>query len=149
MAVLAVALGTQGEPARAAAGQSAPAAALAETDPVDTPGVDPVLDAVPVEETAQTRSANDALDRAGASQADAQRRWISSEQNRAGLITRAATADQRVADATQALSDRGAEQAAAEDELQKMETELRDTLASAKARGDKTGDIAGTAVPEA
>lgn len=37
----------------------------------------------------------------------------------------------------------------AEVELQKMETELRDTLASAKARGDKTGFNAGTAVPGA
>ena len=39
--------------------------------------------------------------------------------------------------------------AAAEEELKKMETELRDTLASAKARGDKVGDTAGGAVPAA
>ena len=39
--------------------------------------------------------------------------------------------------------------AAAEEELQKMETELRETLSSAKARGDKTGDTVGTAVPQA
>ncbi|MGR3805761.1 toxic anion resistance protein [Marinibacterium profundimaris] len=37
--------------------------------------------------------------------------------------------------------------AAAEEELKHMETELRDTLASAKARKDGTGDNAGTAVP--
>ncbi len=36
--------------------------------------------------------------------------------------------------------------AAAEAELKKMEAELRDTLASAKARGDKSGDTIGTAV---
>lgn len=36
--------------------------------------------------------------------------------------------------------------AAAEEELKKMETELRDTLSSAKARGDKTGVTLGTAV---
>ena len=36
--------------------------------------------------------------------------------------------------------------AAAEQELKKMEAELRDTLASAKARGDKSGDTIGTAV---
>ncbi|MDJ0629933.1 MAG: toxic anion resistance protein [Rhodobacter sp.] len=48
------------------------------------------------------------------------------------------------------IADEGkAKRAAAEEELQKMERELRDTLASAKARGDKTGDTVGTAVPEA
>ncbi|MFP3382502.1 MULTISPECIES: toxic anion resistance protein [Tritonibacter] len=38
--------------------------------------------------------------------------------------------------------------AEAETELKKMETELRDTLASAKARKDGVGDNAGTAVPK-
>jgi len=38
--------------------------------------------------------------------------------------------------------------AEAEQELIKMEGELRDTLASAKARGDKTGETLGTAVPK-
>ena len=37
--------------------------------------------------------------------------------------------------------------AAAEEELRKMETDLRDTLASAKSRRDGVGDNAGTAVP--
>ena len=47
-----------------------------------------------------------------------------------------------------AIADEGkAKRAAAEAELQKMEAELRDTLASAKARRDGTGDNAGTAVP--
>ena len=36
--------------------------------------------------------------------------------------------------------------AAAEEELKKMEAELRDTLASAKARGDKAGDTVGASV---
>ncbi|WP_282151701.1 toxic anion resistance protein [Ruegeria atlantica] len=46
-----------------------------------------------------------------------------------------------------AIADEGkAKRAAAEQELQKMETELRDTLASAKARKDGVGDNAGTAV---
>jgi uncharacterized protein YaaN involved in tellurite resistance len=49
-----------------------------------------------------------------------------------------------------AIADAGkAKRAAAEGELLKMEAELRDTLASAKARGDKTGANAGTAVPAA
>ncbi|WP_170325847.1 toxic anion resistance protein [Ruegeria arenilitoris] len=47
-----------------------------------------------------------------------------------------------------AIADEGkAKRAAAEQELEKMEAELRDTLASAKARQDGIGDNAGTAVP--
>ncbi|MEW2913679.1 toxic anion resistance protein [Leisingera sp. JC11] len=46
------------------------------------------------------------------------------------------------------IADEGkAKRAAAEEELQKMEAELRDTLAAAKARRDGVGDTAGTAVP--
>ena len=46
------------------------------------------------------------------------------------------------------IADEGkARRAEAEKELEKMERELRETLASAKARGDGTGDNAGTAVP--
>ena len=46
------------------------------------------------------------------------------------------------------IADEGkARRAAAEEELKKMEKELRDTLASAKARGDGVGDNTGTAVP--
>lgn len=46
------------------------------------------------------------------------------------------------------IADEGkANRAAAETELKKMEAELRDTLASAKARNDKVGDTAGAAVP--
>ncbi|SDW67284.1 Uncharacterized conserved protein YaaN involved in tellurite resistance [Ruegeria halocynthiae] len=47
-----------------------------------------------------------------------------------------------------AIADEGkAKRAAAEEDLKKMEAELRDTLASAKARQDGIGDNAGTAVP--
>ncbi|MEM9795586.1 MAG: toxic anion resistance protein [Pseudomonadota bacterium] len=47
-----------------------------------------------------------------------------------------------------AIADEGkARRAAAEEELQKMETELRETLASASARRDGVGDNAGTSVP--
>ena len=46
------------------------------------------------------------------------------------------------------IADEGkAKRAAAEEDLKKMEAELRDTLASAKARKDGPGDNAGTAVP--
>ena len=48
-----------------------------------------------------------------------------------------------------AIADEGkAKRAEAEVELKKMEAELRDTLASAKARKDGVGDNAGTAVPK-
>ena len=48
------------------------------------------------------------------------------------------------------IADEGkARRAAAEEDLKKMEKDLRDTLASAKARGDGTGDTAGSAVPGA
>ncbi len=46
------------------------------------------------------------------------------------------------------IADEGkAKRAAAEEDLKKMEAELRDTLAAAKARSDGLGDTAGTAVP--
>ncbi|MEO9572650.1 MAG: toxic anion resistance protein [Tateyamaria sp.] len=46
------------------------------------------------------------------------------------------------------IADEGkAKRAAAEEDLKKMEAELRDTLASAKARKDGVGDTSGTAVP--
>ena len=49
-----------------------------------------------------------------------------------------------------AIADEGkAKRAAAETELKKMEAELRDTLASAKAHGDGAGDTSATAVPGA
>ncbi|SMX32494.1 toxic anion resistance protein [Actibacterium lipolyticum] len=48
------------------------------------------------------------------------------------------------------IADEGkTKRAAAEEELKKMEVELRDTLASAKARRDGVGDNAGTSVPNA
>ena len=46
------------------------------------------------------------------------------------------------------IADEGkARRAQAEQDLHQMETELRNTLASAKARGDGTGDTSGTSVP--
>ncbi|WP_104017343.1 toxic anion resistance protein [Roseovarius nitratireducens] len=47
------------------------------------------------------------------------------------------------------IADEGkAKRARAEEDLKKMEAELRDTLASAKSRGDGVGDTAATAVPK-
>ncbi|MCA0918931.1 toxic anion resistance protein [Pseudooceanicola nanhaiensis] len=48
------------------------------------------------------------------------------------------------------IADEGkAKRAAAEEDLKKMEAELRDTLAAAKARADGLGDTASTSVPQA
>ncbi|MFO7771017.1 toxic anion resistance protein [Roseovarius gahaiensis] len=48
------------------------------------------------------------------------------------------------------IADEGkAKRAAAEQDLKKMETDLRDTLAAAKSRKDGVGDTAGTSVPKA
>ena len=52
-----------------------------------------------------------------------------------------------IEDSLKIADDGKAKRAAAEIELKKMEAELRDTLASAKARKDGVGDTAGTAVP--
>ena len=47
------------------------------------------------------------------------------------------------------IADEGkAKRAAAEEELKQMEAELKTTLASASARGDKVGDTAGSAIPK-
>ena len=52
-----------------------------------------------------------------------------------------------IEESLQIADDGKAKRAAAEVELKKMEAELRDTLAAAKARKTGTGDTAGTAVP--
>ncbi len=52
-----------------------------------------------------------------------------------------------IQESLQIADDGKAKRAAAEAELQKMETDLRDTLAAAKARKDGVGDTAATSVP--
>ena len=52
-----------------------------------------------------------------------------------------------IQESLQIADDGKAKRAAAEEELRRMETELRDTLSAAKARKDGIGDNAGTAVP--
>ena len=53
-----------------------------------------------------------------------------------------------IQDSLQIADEGKAKRAAAEEELKKMEAELRDTLAAAKARRDGVGDNAATAVPQ-
>ncbi|MBT8154486.1 toxic anion resistance protein [Epibacterium ulvae] len=52
-----------------------------------------------------------------------------------------------IQDSLQIADEGKTKRAAAEEDLKKMETELRDTLAAAKSRRDGVGDNAGTAVP--
>ena len=52
-----------------------------------------------------------------------------------------------IEDSLQIADEGKARRAAAEDELQKMEAELRETLAAAKARRDGVGDTAAVSVP--
>ena len=53
-----------------------------------------------------------------------------------------------IQESLQIADDGKAKRAAAEEELQKMEAELKDTLASAKARADGVGTNAGESVSE-
>ncbi|MBD3677540.1 MAG: toxic anion resistance protein [Rhodobacteraceae bacterium] len=53
-----------------------------------------------------------------------------------------------IEDSLQIADEGKAKRAAAEEDLKKMEAELRKTLAAAKARGDKTGENAGSSVPD-
>lgn len=54
-----------------------------------------------------------------------------------------------IEESLQIADDGKRKRAAAEEDLKKMEADLRDTLASAKARGDHAGATAGDAVPDA
>lgn len=81
------------------ADEQAPPEDLATTRPVDTTGIDPVLDAVEVEQTPAIQRADDALAAAAAAQSQATLRWIDAEKKRATLAERAGQAGQLAADA--------------------------------------------------
>lgn len=96
-----------------ALGPTAPAGAqdeatpvdLATTAPVDTPGIDAVLDATPVEATPALRRAEDALDAAVAAQVEAQLRFIDAQRTRQDRALRSADADATVRGAEATLAD--------------------------------------------
>ena len=84
----------------APSGNPAPTAQeLADTKPVDTPGLDPVLDEVEVAETPAMRRATEDLVKAAAAQSEQTLRWIGAQQKRAELAGRAGQAGQLAADA--------------------------------------------------
>jgi membrane-bound lytic murein transglycosylase B len=90
---------------------------LATTRPVDTAGIDPVLDAVDVEETPAIRRTDDDLATAAAAHNEATLRWIDAERKRTALAGRASRAGQLAADARAAHESALADQAAKERRL--------------------------------
>lgn len=123
--------------AGAVPGQQPPAAVspapdLTTTRPVDTPDIDPVLDAVPVDATAATRTADAHLKKAAATQNEAVLRTIQATQRRAAFAGKRATAVQRAAAAQQALAAAKATEAATGTLLfhrRQLETQRRAVLA--------------------
>ncbi len=122
-----------GAPAPAAPAQVPPAAEaaptptdLAATRPVDTTGIDPVLDALAVDPTPAIRRADDDLTAAAAAQSEATLRWIDAERERTELADRADRAGQLAAEAHEAHQLAVVDQAAKEQRLAERErTEAR------------------------
>lgn len=90
---------------------------LATIVPVEVPGIDPVLDAVEVEATADMRRAEAGLEVAVAAQSEASLRLIDAQQKRQEQAMATANADQLAAEAAAAASDARDELLAARDEL--------------------------------
>ncbi|WP_421120921.1 hypothetical protein ACE2AJ_06430 [Aquihabitans daechungensis] len=124
-------------PAGARAVQTAPAAEdpppqdLATTRPLDTAGIDPVLDDVVVDPTPAIRRADDDLAAAAAAHSQATLRWVEAERTRADLAQRAGRAGQLAAEARAtyelALVDQGAKERRLA-ERQRLEDRYRATL---------------------
>jgi membrane-bound lytic murein transglycosylase B len=105
---------------------------LATTRPADTPGVDPVLDGVPVEDTPAIRAAEADLNAAAAAQSDATLRWIDAQNKRAELAQRAGQAGQLAAQADAVFQVAVLDQAVQQRQLaerKQTEADLRATLA--------------------
>jgi membrane-bound lytic murein transglycosylase B len=111
---------------------------LATIAPIDTPGIDPVLDGVAVEETAAIRRADEAVAAAAAAQNQATLRWVDAERTRTDLAGKAGTAGQAAADAETARQRAVADQAVKEQRLaerRKVEAAYRAVLA------DRQGEL--------
>lgn len=107
------------------------AADLVATRPVDTPGLDPVLDDVDVVGTPEIRRADDQLTSAAAAQNEAVLRLIDAQRTRADLAERASKAGQLAADALAAFQLATIDQAAKDQVLadrKGVEAELKVTL---------------------
>ena len=93
----------QDPPAGQPADDQPTAEELIATPPVDTPGLDPVLDDVDVVETPAIRRANDQLAEVAAAQNESVLRWIDAQRKRAELAERAGKASQLAAEAQTAF----------------------------------------------
>ncbi len=112
------------EPAGA---QPAPTLAPTAPPPIEVDGLDPVLDAVAVDETEDTRRADGRYVAAQQAEGDATLGFVAADRNRIDLITRSADADRTVAEAEGAVR-------AARDEVAAQEAELaaRQQVAAAR-----------------
>ena len=79
-------------------------AEAADVKPIDTPGIDPVLDEVPVEETAATRRADARFNERVAIQGHAALQWLSADRKRVQLVTRSIGADAAIRAAERTLA---------------------------------------------
>ena len=122
--------GAQGTPPAGSRPDAVPDRAI--TRPVDTRGIDPVLDAVDVDDTAAIRRADDALVRAAAAQNEATLRWIEAEKVRSELASKAGRAGEIAAQAQTANDEAVAvlqEKELRLTERKQIEAGLRATLA--------------------
>jgi membrane-bound lytic murein transglycosylase B len=119
------------------AGEDAATQDLATTRPVDTAGVDPVLDDVPVEATPAIRRADDDLAAAASAHSQATLRWVDAERKRAELAARAGRAGQLAAEAQAAYALALTDQAAKEDRLADRQAVEDRTLATLEERRDE------------
>jgi len=100
--------------------------------PAETPGIDPVLDAVPVTTTLAVRRAEDGLETAVAAQSLAVVGWVEREQQFQAQVQASANAEAIVFEARDALTRAQATLQADEDELARrraIETRRREALA--------------------
>ncbi|MCU1356993.1 MAG: putative secreted protein [Acidimicrobiales bacterium] len=108
-------------PAGAAAGEPAPPSSFAkrELKPVDTPGLDPVLDGIDVVETSATRRAGRRLDETAQAQGRATLRWLAADRARLELVSHAAQAGDDVTRDRTTLDRAQATRVAGETELRR------------------------------
>ncbi|MCB0960589.1 MAG: hypothetical protein KDB04_13860 [Acidimicrobiales bacterium] len=136
-----VALGTLAAPVPAAA-QGSPAEQLAAIRPAETPGIDPVLDAVAVRTTPTLRRAEDRLASALADQREASLRLIDAQRTRQERALRATEADQRVIGAEQAFQAAQQQLADEEAELDRRVRTERRTRAALTVEQDRLRQMA-------
>jgi membrane-bound lytic murein transglycosylase B len=131
-------------PSEAGTTEQPTAAELIATKPVDTPGLDPVLDDVDVVETAAIRRADERLATAAAAQNEAVLRLMDAQRTRAELADRASRASQLAADAQAAYQLSITDQAAKEQVLADRQAVEAGYKATLDDRTDELRSLAAT-----